>query len=306
MVRQEPTHITVRRFVACFGGALTVVIANVVVVIHVAKEATTSRLPNSAIALQQPLDTVAPIRTTDPPTKMESPASALATPATTIDPVMIGSLGMPTPTPAPWANVVPSPGFLDVCGSATYDETACVAVVLAAINDARALESLPPMILPTNWTGLSAPEQLFVATNLERTARGMVPLSAMTAPLDAAAAQAAAAETDPQPPVGFPWTQFGGNWAGGVLRSPLEALYYWMYDDGLGSSNIDCSSSDPAGCWGHRRALLLPLTCTPCVVGAAWTTTSEQTTSTAELIVNARRSSTVDFEWAQEEPYLHE
>jgi hypothetical protein len=43
---------------------------------------------------------------------------------------------------------------------------------------------------------------------------------------------------------------WGGNWAENA--NALGASYYWLYDDGLGSSNLDCSPASPAGCWGHR------------------------------------------------------
>ena len=39
------------------------------------------------------------------------------------------------------------------------------------------------------------------------------------------------------------------------------AYYGWMYDDGLDhdgtSKNLDCSSSHPSGCWGHRDNVLM-------------------------------------------------
>ena len=73
----------------------------------------------------------------------------------------------------------------------------------------------------------------------ERTARGLPPLAGMATALDAAALVGAQQSDDPTIPSGFPWTQWGSNWAGAV-GDPLEAIYFWMYDDGPGSSNIDC------------------------------------------------------------------
>ncbi|HYA68774.1 MAG TPA: hypothetical protein VED63_08580, partial [Acidimicrobiales bacterium] len=156
----------------------------------------------------------------------------------------------------PASNIAPSPNFLSACGPAVYnDAPGCVWQVVTAIDNARAAEGLAPMILPTNWTTITPPEQLFVATNLERTVRGLAPLSAMATVLDAAATQAATAAVDPEVPAGFFWTFFGGNWAG-TVGNPLEAVYYWMYDDGLGSGNIDCTSSNLFACWEHRRNVL--------------------------------------------------
>jgi hypothetical protein len=172
-----------------------------------------------------------------------------------------------------------------------------------AINDAHAAEGLAPMILPTNWTTLTPTQQLFVASNLERTVRGLQPLSAMDTVLDGAATQAAIAGTDPAVPTGFSASESGGNWAEGAAN-PLEVLYYWMYDDGLGSPNIDCSASDPDGCWGHRNNILLSLACMPCVAGAGWVIEPDDVTSATELIVEARASAATDFTWAEEQPDL--
>ena len=114
------------------------------------------------------------------------------------------------------------------------------------------------MVLPGNWTSLTPTEQMFVATNLERTARGLAPMTAMATALDQAAAQGASSGVDPAPPAGYPYSRWGSNWAG-ALGNPLEAIYLWMYDDGPGSSNIDCTYAGESGCWGHRHNILLPL-----------------------------------------------
>ena len=37
---------------------------------------------------------------------------------------------------------------------------------------------------------------------------------------------------------------------------PLAAIYGWMYYDGPGGFNLDCTSSDSSGCWGHRDIIL--------------------------------------------------
>ena len=183
------------------------------------------------------------------------------------------------------------------------DSAACAVNVVAAIDNARATEGLAPMVLPTNWFSLNPAQQLFVATNLERTVRGLAPLSAMAPVLDAAAAQGAAAGADPGVPPGFPVSWFGSNGAI-FVGNPLEAMYYWMYDDGLGSTNVDCSSSNPAGCWGHRRNLLASMSCNLCVMGAAWGTTAQGATSVGELLVTTTGPVIIDFSWADEQAYL--
>ena len=53
---------------------------------------------------------------------------------------------------------------------------ACTNFVLLALDAARALEGIKPMILPLNWYLLSATKQLFVIADLERVDRGLPPL----------------------------------------------------------------------------------------------------------------------------------
>ena len=59
---------------------------------------------------------------------------------------------------------------------------------------------------------------------------------------------------DPRPQASnyLAWTS---NWAGGFANMPL-AYEAWMYDDGPGSGNLDCTHGNPSGCWGHRHDVL--------------------------------------------------
>jgi hypothetical protein len=206
--------------------------------------------------------------------------------------------------PDPTTNIPPSPDFVDNCSATTYDESlGCLLSVLFAIDNARATLGLPPMTLPTNWLSLSPTEQLFVATNLERTVRGLAPLSALDSELDSAAAQGVTTETDPVPPPGLSWTQWGGNWIDDI-GNPLEALYFWMYDDGLGSGNVDCTAADTSGCWSHWRNVTLPLACTQCLMGAAWGQSTQGAVVATQLIVETDSSLTTVFTWAQEQAFL--
>lgn len=265
---------------------------------------TTTAPPTSVPATSLPAPTTAtppPPPTTTPPPRPAAVAPAAPVTTTPPAPARRGIL----PPAEPPANIAPSPDFLNDCSGSAYDDSAgCVDATLAAIANARAAEGLPGMALPGNWYQLSATEQLYVATNLERTDRGLPPLVAMASALDQAADQGAAQDTDPSSPAGFPASQWGSNWAGAV-GSPLEAIYFWMYDDGLGSSNVDCTSSDQTGCWGHRQNVLLGLSCTMCVMGTGYRPTAYQgDPSWAEILVDSSGQPAVDFTWAQERPYL--
>jgi hypothetical protein len=204
------------------------------------------------------------------------------------------------PPAEPAANTPPSPDFLSSCSGSSYDDSSgCVSAVLQAIANGREKEGLPAMVLPSDWAQLSPEQQLFTATNLERTARGLPALSAMATALDQASEAAATRNADPSPPNGFPWSSWGGNWAG-AMGNPLEADYYWMYDDGQGSSNIDCTPSNTSGCWGHRDNILMALSCQPCVMGTGFAPTAWQgDPGWTELLVDTSGSPRLDFVWGQ-------
>jgi hypothetical protein len=229
-----------------------------------------------------------------------APRSAAPAPAT----MASARLGI-LPPGDPSQNVQPPPNLEPSCVGTSYvDSPSCISAALAAIDGARALEGLPGMVLPTDWTELTPEQQLFTATNLERTARGLPPLSGMATALDQASASAAAGSTDPSPPGGFPWRSWGGNWAGNV-GNPLEAIFFWMYDDGSGSANIDCTSENTSGCWGHRNNILLSLACTPCDMGTGFDPTAWQgDPSWTELLVDTDGHPALDFSWSQVLAYL--
>jgi uncharacterized protein YkwD len=109
------------------------------------------------------------------------------------------------------------------------------------------------MTLPGDFSALSVPAQLVEITNLERTARGLPPLAENTQ-LDLLAAAGAQAGRDPTGPAGYTW---GSNIAWGY-PTPLAADFAWMYDDGPGGTNVDCTVTNNSGCWGHRDNILSP------------------------------------------------
>ncbi|HTZ07650.1 MAG TPA: hypothetical protein VMB72_01180 [Acidimicrobiales bacterium] len=237
------------------------------------------------------------------PTAAPRPASGDGTPAPVTGAAQARQGILPPAVPA--ANIDPSPDFLADCSGTAYDDsTGCIDATLQAIANAREVEGLPAMVLPSDWGQLSPQEQVFTVTDLERTVRGLPALSGMAVALDASAADAAAADTDPSPPAGFPWTSWGGNWAAAV-GNPLEADYFWMYDDGEGSSNIDCTPTDTSGCWGHRDNILMTLSCQPCVMGVGFAATAWQgDPSWTELLVDSSGPQSLEFTWSQVLPDL--
>ena len=155
-------------------------------------------------------------------------------------------------------NIAPSPDFLSSCTSASISAS-CLSSELAAINNARQAEGVVPITISlSGFTSLTPAEQVLALTDLERTARGLAPVAALTAELDNVAAAGSSASVDPSL---AGWTLTGNkevtawasNWAGGL--DVLGADYLWMYDDGVGY-NVDCPNATSPGCWGHRDNVL--------------------------------------------------
>ena len=129
---------------------------------------------------------------------------------------------------------------------------------LTSIDAARAQEGVGTMsVLESQLDGLPIAEQVFTVVNDERADRGLPPVDYMTSQLDADAQAGADAGTDPPLPSsvtgGAPVTFGGSVWGG--QSSPLEADYYWMYDDGSGGAstiNLSCTPASPTSCWVHR------------------------------------------------------
>lgn len=194
-----------------------------------------------------------------------APATAAAATGTTSDPS---------------ANRTLSQATLVAC-QGDAGSTACVTAALADINAARTGEGVVPMVLPSDFTTLNGAEQLLVLADLERVGRGLLPALGLASSLNADAASAAADDADPVP-AHFYGDAYASNWAGG-FPSTLEADFVWMYDDGPGAGNLDCTAAGQPGCWGHRHNILMSFDA-PLVMGAA-VGTGAYGTSTAELFV---------------------
>jgi hypothetical protein len=137
------------------------------------------------------------------------------------------------------------------------------------------------MILPSNFASMTVSVQLMNLANLERVGRGLAPIVGLSAALNRDAQAAAEQNRDPVPS-NFYGDVSTGNWVAGD-DSALEADFEWMYDDGPGSGNLDCTSSDPSGCWGHRTDILWPFSA-PIAMGAG-VASGQYGTSMTELFV---------------------
>jgi ribosomal protein L24E len=173
----------------------------------------------------------------------------------------LGSLANSTPSSSPAsgvlsANIPPSPNFLTACYPHNTGQ-ACMSQIEQATTNARAAEGLGPMTLPSNFAFLTPAEQAFVTTDIERVDRGLPPFVGLVDAFNADAQAGAQGNSDPIPsqvPPGLGITAWASNWA--ENGNPLGSNYFWMYDDGINSGNVDCTPSNQAGCWAHRKNVL--------------------------------------------------
>jgi hypothetical protein len=180
---------------------------------------------------------------------------------------------------------------------------------LANANGVRALqEGLPPLALPSNWATLTGPEQLFVYTNLERTSRGEAPITNLVNTYDSDVQTGVQNDADP----GLSSFSNGNAtsiWAG-AFATPLGALYGWLYNDGPGGANLDCTTPTSTGCWGHRDNILDNPGGTignPTEMDAVVGTDNNGSTGYAALFVNNPNPTpdgNVVFSWASEQQFL--
>ena len=177
-------------------------------------------------------------------------------PPATVTPAPVSQSSSPPAIGNPSSNLPPAPNFLDACYPHNTGST-CISEAIQATDAARSAEGLGPLHLPTDFVALTPAEQLFVLVDVERVDRGLPPVVGLDATLDAEAAAGAEANADPQAspmPAGMSLVAWASNWA--ENGNPLGSNYFWMYDDGPGSSNVDCTATDTAGCWGHRDNIL--------------------------------------------------
>lgn len=140
------------------------------------------------------------------------------------------------------------------CDSSASTVRGCNAVCLRAIDAARAVSGLGPLVLPHGYWHSGGDEQLVEVTNAERVSRGLPPWGGPVQALAGLAARAVTAESDPTGPARTTWVS---NFASGVL-TVLQADYEWMYADGPRSANSACTAPMAPGCWQHKANILQP------------------------------------------------
>ena len=200
----------------------------------------------------------------------------------------------------PAQNVPPSPAYWTLCLQQGPSSQQCTDTIVQAIDNARALEGVGPMVLPSDFASLTAAQQTFVVSNLERVDRGLPPVAGMVDSLNTLASDAAANDADPMLSgwtVGpFQVNGWSSIWAGDL--NALAADYDWMYNDGWGpqgSYNLDCQSATASGCWGHRHAILRPGSNLITGVGAEQ---QSQWLSIAQILVSGSGSSYPEFTYS--------
>ena len=203
----------------------------------------------------------------------------------------------------PPRTVPANPDFTQVCaGSGVDSSPACIGSILRAVNNARASEGVKPMVLPAGFGKLSVVDQILVAVNLERVDRGLAPFTGLIEDLNRNAQKGADAANDPPDP-GNAYDVVDTEWAGGSSNG-LDADYGWMYDDGIGSGNLDCPKGGGPGCWGHRHGILDAFgTVGTLVMGAAFNPTADTgddkggTSMAATLAITSKPVTVYTYTW---------
>ncbi len=156
------------------------------------------------------------------------------------------------------AQNIPMGALPSSCSQSPLSAT-CENAVVTYLDEARKDMGLSPYYLPPDFPSLPPDRQVLILSNLDRVAYRIPPVGGLGETLDASASEGVQDDSDPLPPgkltPGGPVYGWASNWAGGFVNV-LAAYYTWMYDDGYGSPNGDCTEPGASGCWGHRRDVL--------------------------------------------------
>ena len=196
------------------------------------------------------------------------------------------------PPQNPPANIVPAPDYFGPCGSVAQPNPYCPTGLTTVYGD-RQVEGVSPMSLPSTWSTLTPPEQLFVLTNLERIDRGIPPIEGLAAGLNAYAQAGANSGRDPSFP---PYATSGGS-TFATTSSLGVAMAEWLYDDGPGGTNADCPAAGAPGCWAHR-SIILGQYAAPALMGVGYGA------GTTQLFVGGDTTDAPYFTWSQVTPFL--
>ena len=139
----------------------------------------------------------------------------------------------------------------------------CEEQAVNALDVARRRVGLPPYHLPSNFLTLSPEEQLLVLANSDRAAYKEPTFYGLDTDLSTYATQdlAVAPSSDPGVPGTNPIVDtvplyYQAEDSAQGYPNVLLAYGSWLYDDGPGSPNVDCTAKNPSGCWTHRDNIL--------------------------------------------------
>jgi hypothetical protein len=191
-----------------------------------------------------------------------------------------------------WAGADPSTNFAvgplpSECGTDPAG-AACIDASVGYLNQARASLGQPAYSLPADFASLTPPEQALILTDSDRALYNLPPIVGLTDALSQDAAAGMVSDSDPQPSTAD-WYGYTSNAAWGQANIVL-AYEAWMYDDGPGSDNVACTTSDSTGCWGHRHDILWEFGSGPLAMGAAAGSDSSGDPSYALLLLQGSPS----------------
>ena len=197
------------------------------------------------------------------------------------------------------------PGPLPASCSSAPAGARCINAAVYYLDQARAKLHQGPYRLPGNFPKLTPGRQILILTNLDRRLYRLAPITGLTSALDIVALGGRPGDPgvvgDGDPILRAPGVQTTSNWAGGFPNIVL-AYEAWMFNDGPGGNNLDCTPAHPTGCWAHRHDILAKfLTAGASAMGVAAGKDSRGIRGYAMLIAKGNSSYTTgySYRWSQ-------
>jgi hypothetical protein len=197
------------------------------------------------------------------------------------------------------------PGQLPASCGSTPTGARCINAAVYYLDQARAKLQQGPYRLPANFPRLTPGRQILILTNLDRRLYRLAPITGLTSALDLVALGGRPGDPgvvgDGDPILNAPGVQTTSNWAGGFPNIVL-AYEAWMFNDGPGGNNLDCTSPHSTGCWAHRHDILAKfLVAGPSAMGVAAGKDSRGVRGYAMLIAKGNSSYTAgySYRWSQ-------